>query len=205
LPVVVVPYHPESQRCYWQLINSSTLVETAGGNWKVLIPQEQVLDGSARELLTRAAEGDPYVLRIRELQLARPWMQRLQEGERLVVEVEEWINKTSGRGSITLAVDREDGQQPTPIAEWTVFLGFASYAEAIPQLFAWAHVTVHQETYDDAEYAEYEAGRRGELRPYTNAADEVDHWRLELTLNDLGRAYLLVDKFATNGGTQLTP
>jgi hypothetical protein len=37
------------------------------------------------------------------------------------------------------------------------------------------------------------------LRPYTNASDEVDYWRLELTLNELGKAFLVVDRFGSTG------
>jgi hypothetical protein len=85
---------------------------------------------------------------------------------------------------------------------------------------------VHEETYDEAEhdayeaecviyddegdrfltedYDEWRAGRQwDELRPYTNAYGEVDCWRLELTLNDLGKAFLVVDKIAMKGRLQL--
>jgi hypothetical protein len=217
LPVVVVLYRPESARCYWQLVNAKTLVETAGG-WKMLIPEAQVLDKNARRPLREAAEGDPYVLRIRELQLARPWMDLLAEGKRLVIDVEEWINKSSGRGSLTLGVDNEDGRDPKPLAVWGVFLGPSSYADVLPELFAWADLTVHEETYDQADHEQFEAecvvydeGDRfevadysewmaarelPELRPYANGSGEVDYWRLELTLNQLGKAFLVVNQFA---------
>jgi hypothetical protein len=205
LPVVVVLYHSETKRCHWQLVNRQTLVKTTTGGWKLLIPETQVLDESARNALRMAAEGDPYVLRIRELQLAKPWMDLLAGGERLVVDIEEWVNKTSGRGSIKLGIDREDGGDPEPIAAWGVVLGLASYAEAVPRLFAWADVSCHEETYDWADEhpwpAEYGPG---DLRPYKNGAGEVDFWRLELTLNEVGKAFLIVDGFATEGGQQLT-
>lgn len=42
------------------------------------------------------------------------------------------------------------------------------------------------------------------MRPYANAAGEVDYWRLELTLNELGKAFLIVDRFAAEGEQQLT-
>lgn len=106
-------------------------------------------------------------------------------------------------------------------------LGTASYADVVPRLFAWATVDVHAETYADAEYDDYESemvfydsegdrivtesfqdwrsGRHKEgLRPYANGAGEVDFWRLELTLNTLGRAFLVVDRFAADGGRLLT-
>jgi hypothetical protein len=226
LPVVVVLYHPATKRCHWQLVNHETLVETSTGGCKLLVPEAQVLDGSAAAPLHDAAEGDPYVLRVRELQLARPWMELLASGKRLVVDMEEWINKTSGRGTISLGVDHEDGEDPEELASWGVLLGLSSYAEVVPKLFAWADVSVHEETYDEAEHDEYEAecviydnegdrfvvedfdewrsGRltRG-LRPYANAAGEMDYWRLELTLNELGKAFLVVDRFAMEGRRQL--
>lgn len=227
LPVIVVLVHPKTERCHWEHVNAKTLVETSGGGWKLLVPEQNVLDESALGPLREAAEGDPYVLRLRELQLARPWMELLDDGKRLVVDIEEWINKTSGRGSIALGVDNEDGQDPEPLASWGVFLGMASYAEVVPKLFAWADVAVHLETYDEASYEEYQSecvivDKEGDrfvtqdyeewlagkdvdgLRPYANAAGEVDFWRLELTLNDLGRAFLTVDRFAMQGDRQLT-
>lgn len=206
LPVVVVLYHPERKHCYWQLVNRETLIETPRGGWKLLVPETQVLDGKARAVLSRAAEGDPYTLRIRELQLARPWMKMLIEGTRLLIDIEEWVNKTSGRGAISLGVDNEDGNDPEQLASWTVFLGLSSYVEVIPKLFAWANVSLHAETYEDAEYDDYPYSRDdwGVLHPHMNPSGEVDFYRLELTLNELGRAFLLVDQFATEGPRQLT-
>lgn len=82
--------------------------------------------------------------------------EELADGTRPVLDMEEWINKPSGRGSITLGADNEDGEEPTPLASWGVFLGFASYAEVVPQMFAWADVDVHEETYDEADHEQYE-------------------------------------------------
>ncbi|MEU8938779.1 DUF4365 domain-containing protein [Streptomyces goshikiensis] len=206
LPVAVVLYHPDRERCYWQLVNRETLIETSRGGWKLLVPETQVLDREARAPLSQAAEGDPYTLRIRELRLARPWMKMLIDGTRLVIDIEEWVNKTSGRGTIALGVDNEDGNDPEQLVSWTVYLGLSSYAEVVPKLFAWANVSLHDETYDDAEYDDYPYERDdwGALHPYMNSSGEVDFYRLELTLNDLGRAFLLVDQFATEGPRQLT-
>jgi hypothetical protein len=226
LSVAVVLHHPETERCHWQLVNRETLVETSTGGWKLLVPEAQVLDEGAREPLQQAAEGDPYELRLRELRLAKPWMDMLAAGTRLVVEFEEWINKSSGRGSVSIGIDHEDGNEPEELVTWYFWVGPVNYAEAVPGLFAWAEADVHEETYDNAEYDQYEAEcsiwdegdqfftesfddwrqslvARG-IRPYRNSAGEVDHYRLELTLSELGKAFLVVDKFATEGGWQLT-
>ena len=47
LPVVVVLYRPETDRCYWKLVNESTLTKSSQGGWKVLVPEDHVLDESA--------------------------------------------------------------------------------------------------------------------------------------------------------------
>jgi hypothetical protein len=70
----------------------------------------------------------------------------------------DWTSiRCSGRGSISLGVDNEDGEKPEEPASWGVFLGLASYAEVVPKLFAWADAHVHQETYDESEYDQYKA------------------------------------------------
>lgn len=226
LPVVIVLYNKVTELCHWQLINRTTLEATSTGGWKVLVPEAHVLDAGAVQPLREAAEGDPYELRIRELRLAKPWMEMLQSGTRLVVDFAEWINKSSGRGSISIGIDHEDGEDPEPLVNWHLAVGPWSYKEAVPKLFAWADADVHAETYDQYEYDDYEAEcsiwDEGDqffteefgawratreamgLRPYNNAAGEVDYYRLELTLNELGKAFLVVDKFATTGQRQFT-
>lgn len=227
LPVVIVLYRPETERCHWQLVNSNTLESTANGGWKLLVPETHVLTRGSAPTLRSAADGDPYMLRIRELRLARSWMRLLANGNRLVIEIEEWINKLSGRGSIVLGIDYEDGNPPAPLANWTVMVRGPRWDEQLSDLVPWAHVGLHDETYEEAEFDLYEEEcvrdigegdrivienfddwrRRKQaagLRPYTVDCDEVARWRLELTLNDLGRAFMLVDNFGLTGGQSLT-
>ena len=58
------------------------------------------------------------------------------------------------------------------------------------------------------EEGEERRGRGGgggeRIRPYRNGGGEVDFYRLELTLNELGKAFLVVDRFAMEGGRLLT-
>ncbi|MFT7840678.1 hypothetical protein Q5530_31430 [Saccharothrix sp. BKS2] len=52
---------------------------------------------------------------------------------------------------------------------------------------------------------EWRSGRLAQcLRPYANGAGGVDFWRLELTLNELGKAFLVVDRFEMDGRRLLT-
>ena len=225
LPVVVVLYDPRSRLCHWQLVSLSTLQRSASGGWKLRVPESHVLNSVAEESWKRAADGDPYELRMRELRLARPWMEMLASGSRLVLEFEEWINKSSGRGSVSIGIDHEDGRDPEVLVNWYFFPGPQNYAEAVPKFFAWADVSLHEETYDEADWDQYDVetriwgedevyhsesygdwrrGIREGLRPYSNASGEVDMYRLELSLNELGTAFLTVDNFANDGDRQLT-
>ncbi|MEU8001066.1 DUF4365 domain-containing protein [Catellatospora sp. NPDC049111] len=224
LPVVVVIVDSESRQCYWQLVNTKTLTRSKSGAWKINIPRSNVLDEKTCRPWLDATAGDPYVLRIREMQLAIPWMRILSAGDRLIVDIEEWINKTSGRGSIVLSVDRRDGNPPTRLASWGVYLGTRDYMEAVPGMFRWADVILHPETYafedfDRGPFVEIDGERLvmladgnwhsvdeiPTLRPYRNGAGEVDFYRLELVLNDLRRGLLTVDQFARTGDRQLIP
>ena len=222
LPVVVVLYDPGTGRCHWQHISRETLVETSTNGWKVLVPEAQVLGESARFALQKAAESDPYELRLRELRLAKPWMEMLASGTRLVVDFAEWVNKMSGRGSVSIGIDHEDSSEPEKLVSWHFLAGPRSYAEAVPKLFAWADSNMHEETY----YQVYEAECRfwneddelftmtydewwspftaQGISPYDNAAGEIDYFRIELTLSELGKAFLIVDQFAAGGVQQLT-
>lgn len=96
---------------------------------KLLVPKAQVLDANARNALRSAAEGDPYVLRIRELQPAKPWMELLASGARLVIDIEECVNKTSGRGSITLGITAKTA---APLSRWSLG-GYSSDLLAMPR------------------------------------------------------------------------
>lgn len=207
LPVLIVIYDPDLKRCYWQLVNDVTLKKTRNERgYKLKVPADQLLDKTATDALSAATEGDPYELRIRQLRLALPWMKLLASGQRLVSDMEEWVNKGSGRGLISLAIDDENGQPPRLLAKWAVMLGLSDYAEVVPQMFAWADVDVHRETYEAAEGDPWKGEYAGEtyqdwvetrgetgLRPYQNRQGEVDDWRLELTLGELGTAFMVVD------------
>lgn len=205
LPVIVVRADPDQGQAQWQSVSRTTIELGPKGGRRVLIPADQRFEANAKARLTELADGDAYELRLRQLRLALPWMELLANGERILVEIEEWVNKTSGRGSIELISTDEAGDRRETIGSWGIALGLRSYADAIPPLFPWADVILHAETYGWLDEETPFGGGNGALRPYDNGAGEVDYWRLELTLNDLAIAYLKVDEFGTGDRPFLTP
>lgn len=227
LPVVVVLVDTETQSMYWQAVSSETVIRASRGGWKILVPENNRLDKRSQSALAEIAAGDPYVLRVRELQLAQPLMQLLSRGQRLMIEIEERINSKLGHGSITLATFHPDPGYTTPLVTWGVALRGESYAEAVPRMFAWADVRADDVPYEEVDWLSYEAERPGArvfdqsdwddfttwragrsdsatLRPFMHTREGLAYWQLELRLNDLGRAFLLVDEFAQRGRRQLT-
>jgi hypothetical protein len=222
LPVILVFYDPDADRAYWQVVRAENLSPTAAGGVTIFVPKNQVLDQSALPALERIAnEGLPQepaalalALTERRAEADVGWMELLVSGERLFLEAEEWLNKTSGRGTLRLVVEDDRGERTEREWPW-VFLPGASYAEELPGLFPWAHLEVDRQRFREEAYAEFlnecavwdaEDGEyiemedfnewidlrlAGGLRPYAETADgEVALWRLELKLNDLGRETL---------------
>lgn len=217
LPVLVVLYHPDEQAAWWQAVTPEN-VELTGTGWKLLVPSGQRLDARAAPLLTRLAEADEYTLRLNALRADRSWMTLLQEGGAVWLDVEEWVNKTSGRGAISLLSEpARDGGRLERSRD--VYLGLLGYEQALPLLFPWAHLAVDEDLYTEHEeqlweleegHYDSEEGRtvmlgspfeewrelRGlnGIRAYQIEADELARWHLTLSLNELGRSFLALDE-----------
>jgi hypothetical protein len=142
------------------------------------------------------------------------------------LEVQEWVNKSSGRGSLRLFLQedlaRQTGRAKT-IEEWPfVMFPGVRYEDALRWLFPWAELQVDldsYEPYDEAKHDEtcgvwdsedgcyimHEPGfsewRDGlpKFRPYEIVADEVAMYRFEFSLNKVGRAFLLLDGYLNSG------
>lgn len=223
LPVVLILHNPNDSSIIWQAINKNTIIETPKG-WTVEIPRDQSLDKYSTRELSKIADESPYILNLQNLQLARPWMEKLETGWSLFIEVQEWINKTSGRGSIKLIIQDAEGKEKDEYNWFVIFPGWR-YEEALPQFFPWADLSIDGLFYDDydrnqwklecgsydkesgtvfcyedfSEWAERHLPKG--LRPYEDNG-EVAFWRLELTLNELGKAFMRIDNYLSHANNE---
>lgn len=218
LPILVVLVDPDRDCCYWQVCQAENIEETEN-SWKILIPKSQPLDESAVAKLEQLAEGKASELRLRRLEADRYLIEELAKGERVLLKINEWVNKSSGRGDFELVVQDAKGSE-TVLEEWTWLLAGWDYAEVLPRLFPWAKLEIDEYLYEDRDEDAWneacgiwdsEDGRyimhttslrefRDELgaglRPY-EVGDEVASWQLELTLNDVGKSFLVLDRYLT--------
>ena len=124
-------------------------------------------------------------------------MELLASGKRLVVDMEEWVNKSSGRGSISLGVDNEDGEKPGSCESGAVSRPRQlrrGGAEAVR--VGRARV---QETYDESEYDQYKADCciwTGEAELF---AVPFEEWRRGLDHNVSGRTAMAAARSISTG------
>lgn len=193
LPVLVMVYDGQHDRILWEVVSPET-IEISGQSWELLVPHDQVYGSDSVGAIADLPCYSPYLAR---LALDRPWMEIVEGGRGVVLEMDEWINQPSAMGSLRLCVLREDGAREA-VFEWP----FQTDADMphvfrLPSLFPWAHVEV-----DGAFYRERGAepsGQAGGLYPWAVEAGEIARFQLRLSLNDLGRSFLMTECFLRRG------
>lgn len=223
LPVIIVLCDRDKKLCIWESIDKSKVQVISEDTWKITVPKDKIFGGgSIRKLVELAGKQSKYERRFNSLVLEKAWMEEIKNGNRVVLEAEEWVNKTSGRGTVTLKVIDDNTGKETVVLDWPMaFFPMSSYEDVFPRLFPWAEFSIDEdfyEEYDEADFmienatwdkederyivfgskAEYKS-RLPKIRPYKNISGEVDCYRLELTLNELGEAFLLIDDYLRNG------
>ncbi len=208
LPVILVLHDPSDDTCYWGSVTSDTVQTTIKG-WKISVPKHQRLDASSAERLKAVASTakEPYQRRLAQLVVEKPLMDRIASGERLLLYVEEWVHKSSGRGSLTLFTETDEGEEDI-VQNWpfVMFPGW-EYPNILRHLFPWATLSVDESYYEDNEESDAAMFTRVDLyvpalRPYRVAFSEVAEYRLELELNDIGTAFLALEPYLMEGRLQ---
>ncbi len=203
LPVVVVLYDPNERKSFWQPVTKETVQYLRRGA-KVIVPHLNILSRESRAFLSQVVEGPVSTRRLGKLQSERSLMEHAMGGWTLYLEIDEWINKLSRRADFTFFAESETREQ-TELASWTM-LHFDG-APTISALFPWADIDRDGVLYEDCDtsdpeyltYYDEETGALAYYHPYQFIANEIAQWRLILTLNDLGRAFLKVSKYLDSG------
>lgn len=221
LPVIIVlvDINESKRECYWQKIEKNLIITTEKG-WKIDIPKKNILKDTAGDIHRMLESQSESEKRFNALLFAVEWMRTTNDYGELILEVQEWVNKTSGKGDFKLLVTEETGDERV-ISERTYWgFGTRDYSLVIRDMFPWANINIDQNFYDyvmDREWHEqYESSieelskslllqgkpayrRDSRIYPYENCAGEIDKYRLILTLNDLGKSFLLLNEFLEKG------
>lgn len=223
LPVIIVLYNPETKECIWEHINDSNVINISQSGWKIHIPRNKILNKSSLNALKAITnKTTEYKGRFQTLALAKPWMQAIKQGNNVVVEYADWVNKSSGKSSITIKIIDPNTLEEKVVLDWNVaYFPMQIYEDILKRLFPWADVEIDEEFYDeydrqtfsedfgiydkeddiyhydDEYYLEWKKSLP-KIRPYENIAGEVDCYRLILSINEIGKIFLKLDEYLEN-------
>lgn len=218
LPCIVVLYNPDADICIWQKLTSETIQRTRNGHGKgffVKVPLNQVfLDEVSNQQLLSFTKLPQHITNYNFLLSQKKFMQILQEGGSIKLHSKEWVNKSSGRGETELIVDDGKCIQKYSYPYW---FPFTPYTTVFPRLFPWANFSADEaffEENDKALWKKYHCYYDEEENEWINVGDtyeefrkrldpmrsidhsgEVAEYMLVLSLNNLGRSFLSVDRF----------
>ena len=212
LPVIIVLYNPDEDKCIWEAVTENTIKNTGKG-WKIEMPKIKQLDeGSLRELRELTQPPD-YIKKLNKLRLDKKWIELLAEGACVFIEYEDWIHKSLPRFEIKIGCDSLNNIEQE---SWPVLYGpDLSMEEAIEYTLPWADYEMDYEAHSDymksVWFDNCYLGRDSDTRePYfsksfpewyersdeiTCVSDngETQGYRLLLSLNKIGRAFYALD------------
>ena len=202
LPVIVVLYSPSRDECIWQVVNQQTL-KLCKKQWKIYIPKNQTIDNSCDKLKELSKNLSPYEHRRASLVFAKDWMLKAKQQGSLILEVQEWVNKSSGRGRFILKSQNDDREEMILFDRELFGFGLKQYNDVIQEMFPWANINIDKEfyecNYEFDDVLNWDSHRKNSIFPYRNGAGEVDFYRLSLTINKIGESFLTLEDFLENG------
>lgn len=220
LPCIVVLYNPDDDMCIWQKLTAETIERTNNGKGKgflVKIPLTQVfLNELSNEKLLSFTNLPQHIKNYNFLLSQKKFMQIIQDGGKIKLHSREWVNKSSGRGETELIVDDGKSIQKYSYPYW---FPFTPYTIVFPRLFTWADFTADEDFFEEDDkniwrayhcYYDKEDNEwlivgdtfeefRRKLDPMRSIdhSGEVAEYMMKLSLNELGKSFLNIDKFVS--------
>ena len=218
LPCIVVLYNPNDHMCIWQKLTAETIERTNGGKgYFVKVPLTQVfLDDLSNKKLLSFTNLPKHITNYNFLLSQKKFMQIIQDGGEIKLHSAEWVNKSSGRGSTELIVDDGKDIQTYSYPYW---FPYTPYTMVFPRLFPWANFSADEDFYEENDtmlwyesqcYYDKEDDKWlcvgdtfEEYRKNLNPMRSIDHsgevaeYMMVLSLNELGKSFLNIDKFVS--------
>lgn len=220
LPCIVVLYNPDDGVCIWQKLTTETIEKTNDGKgncYFVKVPLTQVfLNNLSNEKLLSFTNLPQHITNYNFLLSQKKFMQIIQDGGEIKLHSMEWVNKCSGRGDTELIVN--DGKSVKKYS-YPYWFPFTPYTMVFPQLFPWADFKADDDFFEENDknlWREYHCYYdkeddewiivgdsfeefRGKLNPMRSIdhSGEVAEYMMKLSLNELGKSFLNVDRFVS--------
>ena len=192
LPVIVMVYERHRDRLLWEAVTPET-IEITGQHWELLVPYDQAYGPESVDRIADIPCYSPYLAR---LALDRPWMQLIEAGQGILLELDEWINQPSSLGNLRLSVLGSGGERES-VYEWPFQTNpDMPHAFRLASLFPWALIETDRAFYQEKRN---ETPAAGVILPWSVEAGEIARFQLRLSLNGLGRSFLTTEQFLRRG------
>ena len=178
LPVILILHNPKTGLTLWHRIERHLTTQGSVGRWSIEISGTSVLNSNSKESIEHAMHrSDEQSLRRQRLALNADIMRRIDSVESAYVVVEEWVNKgLNFRGAKLYFGDPDEIE---PDEEIDFILSSNTISRVFNVLFPWL----------DYEYD----------RDIEDHSGEVEEHTFKVTLNELGRGFLILEEFYQNG------
>jgi len=218
LPIIIILHNPKTGQSVWEEITSDTVSMSKKG-WKIEIPLTRLFDKTAKNEITNLNKYPLYFQRFQRLALHKKLIREINEGNKFVLELDEWINKTIGR--IETRIKKIDNDANEIIISEGAYIFFKGIDD-LAILYPWADFEIDEDYYEDydeddfyTQYGIWDSEKKDyvgatisfqeylselpEIRPIEGADGEVHYYRLVFKLNELGTSFVTINDFLENG------
>ena len=209
IPVVIVLYNKNDRTLIYKVFKEEDVVACDGG-YKLLISKKASFEEFLKQEAKVVRKIPEYIYNYNYMLTQLPFIQKIKEGYDVVLNSEEWVNKSSGRGHIYLEIIKGDKKEEY---HWNYWFPYQLYPEVFLKLFPWANFEADEDYSDEGfeeEYNEINAIRllqgkalldfdeRIKQIKCTVSVGEVAFYKLYLSVNDFGEAFYLTHNTLMN-------
>lgn len=207
IPVVIVLYDPNSELLICKEFSKETIMSTGKG-YKIVICKFETFENFLETRGNTISKLPDFLYNYNYMITQIPFIEMLQNGYDIVLNSEEWVNKSSGRGHISLDIFNDGVLSKT--FHWDYWFPYQPYEDVFVRLFPWADFEADDEYYKDddlnnyyndvcfydSEDDKYIGGiyfdeyrkKLPKIRGVLHAG-EVATYKLHLKVNDFGRSF----------------
>ena len=211
MPIVLVLCNPSDRSAIYTIINDETIIST-GKEYKVRVKKDSNFEDFLKKEALSTKKMPKYIYNYNYLLSHLDLMHAIKNGYDVILRAQEWVNKSSGRGHISIWI--YDDTKIVDILDWNYWFPFQLYEDVIVRLFPWSDFTPDEEFMEDEDEnydnldiilesrllrgeAIYEEGIDYDARRHIKSilrAGEVAFYELHMSLNELGNAFLTTHK-----------
>lgn len=178
LPVFLILHDPKQEIALWQRIERRLIKSGKDGGWSIRVPRENILNSEAKRFLSNGIASDDEAGRRFRISLDIPLMEQIAERSHAHMVIEEWLNKP-GRPRFRNIEFRFGEYQPEPDIRQEYGYPLDTVHELMVRWFPWLTYTYEE--------------------PVRRYGEEGAHHRLYVEVNELGKAYLALQKYFRKG------